>query len=124
MTGNTLFERLHLWMIWEVKNYPKFPFIGHVETWRMHKFTAIQATCLAILYTLKSMKGLSVIFPFFIAALGPIRMYLLPKMFTHEEIEILDAEEGDDEEEEAPKEIKNYSHGVTIALTDLTGVHL
>merc|ERR1711912_91112 len=52
---------------------------------------------LCILYALKSIKAVAVIFPFFIAALVPIR-WSFSKIFSAEELRALDGY--DDEEEE------------------------
>merc|ERR1719240_1885453 len=63
------------------------------------------SSCLAFCMPLKSIKAVAVIFPFFIAALVPIR-WGFNKIFTAEELHALDGY--DDEEEESPNcAIKN-----------------
>merc|ERR1719460_3075175 len=57
----------------------------------MHFFTALQLTCLVILYALKEIDSISVVFPFFIALLGPIRNYLICPLFTDQEMAVLDS---------------------------------
>ena len=59
------------------------------KVWRMHFFTALQLTCLVILYALKEIKSISVVFPFFIALLGPIKTYLIQPFFTDKEMAVL-----------------------------------
>merc|ERR1719506_2691648 len=53
MPGNELFERLELYFVWETKTMPHYHYIGKASVQRMHIFTFLQATCLAILYGLK-----------------------------------------------------------------------
>merc|ERR1712113_361756 len=55
---------------------------------------------LGILYALKSIKAVAVIFPFFIAALVPIR-WSFAKCFSADELHALDGH--DDEESETHK---------------------
>jgi hypothetical protein len=58
-----------------------------------------QFAMLMMLYTLKSFKETGFVFPFFIALLGPIRTFVLSKMFTTHELDLLDSH-GDDEDQE------------------------
>jgi len=48
-----------------------------------------------MLYEIKSFKPIAIAFPLVIAACIPIRLYLLPKWFTEDELILLDS--GDDE---------------------------
>ena len=73
LTGNNLFDRLFLWMIWEPKNYPQYKYIQKLPMKRVHLYTFVQVICLAILYGLKEIKETSVVFPFFMASLAIIR---------------------------------------------------
>ena len=61
----------------------------NAKVWRMHFFTALQLTCLVILYALKEIDAISVVFPFFIALLAPIRNYLIAPLFTEQEMAVL-----------------------------------
>jgi hypothetical protein len=96
LNGNELFERMALWPIGDSTKYPKYEYVAKVAAARIHKFTVLQFICLVILYALKSIKEVAVVFPFFIAALVPIRKSF-ERFFTAEELEALD---GHDEEEE------------------------
>merc|ERR1711907_226043 len=98
MPGNELFERLELYFVWETKKMPHYHYIGQASVQRMHLFTFLQATCLAILYGLKEAGGYAgVTFPFFIAFLGPIRSCFFDKIFTAEELAIFDSKGDVDE---------------------------
>jgi hypothetical protein len=100
LNGNELFERMALWPIGDSTKYPKYDYVAKVASARIHKFTVLQFICLVILYALKSFKEVAVVFPFFIAALVPIRR-CFERMFTPEELEALDGHgEGEDEEED------------------------
>jgi len=96
LNGNELFERLALWTIWDSTKYPQYPYLQKVSIQRVHTFTALQALGLAILYALKSIKQVAVVFPFFIAFLACVRP-CFGKYFTKQELNALD---GDEEEEE------------------------
>merc|ERR1712157_76651 len=74
---------------------------------RIHIFTFLQLVMLGILYALKSIKAVAVVFPFFIAALVPIR-WSCAKIFSPEELHALDGHEEDD----TPTESQN---GVVFA---------
>merc|ERR1712232_1488404 len=68
------------------------------STNRIHLFTVFQLVCLGILYALKSIKAVAVVFPFFIASLVFIR-WGFKKFFTEEELEALDGHGGEEEDE-------------------------
>jgi hypothetical protein len=89
IAGNALFDRMSLWLIWDTSKYPEFPFIKGIETKRLHMYTFIQFMCLVILYVLKSVKAIAVVFPFFLIVIAFIRFYL-SKIFTKEELLVLD----------------------------------
>ncbi len=56
-----------------------------VRTWKMHLFTGIQVVALAILWAVKSTAA-SLAFPFLLILLIPVRKFLLPKIFSQEEL--------------------------------------
>merc|ERR1711953_1124405 len=95
LNGNELFERIALWFIWDESKYPQYPYIKTLQASkasnmkRVHVFTFLQLICLGILYALKSIKAVAVVFPFFIASLVGVRA-LFKKIFTEEELEALD----------------------------------
>jgi len=103
LNGNELFERLVLWAIWDTRKYPHYPYLLRVSIKRVHIFTALQAFGLAVLYALKSIKQVAVVFPFFIAFLACVRP-CFGKYFTKDELEALD---GDEAEESAAPECKD-----------------
>ncbi|CAJ1393605.1 unnamed protein product [Effrenium voratum] len=103
LTGNNLFDRLFLWMIWDSSKYPQYNYIQKLPIKRVHLYTFVQVICLAILYGLKAIKETSVVFPFFMASLAIIRKAMV-YLFTAEELQLLDsaAEEEEDEVLAAP----------------------
>merc|ERR1712151_954150 len=102
LNGNELFERLYLWGIWDASKYPKYSYVKTVAANRIHLFTFLQLLMLGILYALKSIKEVAVIFPFFIAALVPIR-WTFAKIFSSEELNALDGYEEEEDEKAAPQ---------------------
>lgn len=74
-----------------------------VSASQMHKFTLIQLVLFAILFAVKSIKEIAIAFPVIIALCVPIRMYLLPKYFTEQELNALDNASEEQEPEEKAK---------------------
>ena len=60
---------------------------------RMHLFTIIQLSIFVLLYAVISIQKVAIIFPIIIALCIPFRMYLLPKIFTEEELVMIDGED-------------------------------
>ncbi|CAE7946888.1 Slc4a10 [Symbiodinium sp. KB8] len=100
LTGNNLFDRLKLWLIWDPAKYPQYHYIQKLPISRVHLYTVVQVICLGILYGLKAIKETSVVFPFFMASLAIIRK-AMRFMFTEDELKQLDSLPGEDEEEDA-----------------------
>ncbi|KAH9489558.1 Anion exchange protein 3 [Bulinus truncatus] len=73
--------------------------LGKVRTSQMHKFTLIQLACLIFLIVIKSTEA-ALAFPFLMVLLIPLRLKIVSKFFTHEELEHLDMEEEDFELDE------------------------
>jgi len=67
----------------------------HMKPTRIHIFTAIQLFLFVGLYVVKAIKLIAIAFPIVIALCIPIRLYVLPKWFTADELTLLD---GDDDE--------------------------
>eukprot|EP00438_Fugacium_kawagutii_P013650 Skav213123 [mRNA] locus=scaffold107:116200:123504:+ [translate_table: standard] len=103
LTGNNLFDRLFLWLIWEPKNYPAYIYIQRLPIKRVHLYTLVQLICLGILYGLKEIKETSVVFPFFMASLAFIRK-ALKYVFTPEELKWLDSYPDDADADEIEAE--------------------
>lgn len=57
------------------KYHPPEPFVRRVPTWKMHIFTLVQLLALAVLWLVKSSR-LSLIFPFVLILMVPLRQYL------------------------------------------------
>jgi len=96
LNGNELWERLLLYFIWDSSKFPQYSYVKKCTTGKIHLFTFLQFICLGILYALKSMKSVAVVFPFFIASLVGVR-YMFKFIFTQDELQALD---GHDEAEE------------------------
>jgi hypothetical protein len=59
----------------------------------LHCFTAIQLGLFMLLFFVKSIKTIAIAFPIIIALCIPFRVYVLPKIFTEEELIMLDSDE-------------------------------
>lgn len=90
LLGNQFYERMTLWVM-DPKLYPDNHYTRHVPMMIVHKFTAVQFLCFVILWVLKSSK-VGILFPLFIAALVPIRMFV-GRFFEKVHYDLLIAEE-------------------------------
>eukprot|EP00927_Polykrikos_kofoidii_P004628 TRINITY_DN1182_c0_g1_i7.p1 TRINITY_DN1182_c0_g1~~TRINITY_DN1182_c0_g1_i7.p1 ORF type:complete len:584 (-),score=81.76 TRINITY_DN1182_c0_g1_i7:483-2234(-) len=89
IAGNALFDRMTLWLIWDRTKYPAYPFIQNIEFWRLHLYTGIQFLCLVVLYALKEIQAIAVVFPFFLIVIVFVRL-AIKHIFTQEELAVLD----------------------------------
>ena len=100
--GNDFFDRIRLW-ITDPALYPKTHYIRTVPRKTIHAFTALQLLGLMSLWILKTAKiqgfALGIFFPLLIALLVPFRMSMT-RFFDTEHLDILDAEESEDEIEQ------------------------
>ncbi|XP_075238832.1 band 3 anion transport protein-like isoform X2 [Convolutriloba macropyga] len=87
------YDRIKL-MFMQRKNYPSVPYVRNVSGLKVHLFTIIQIFVLAILWAVKE-SPISILFPFFLIMLVPVRLKLLPKIYTEVELAALDSEEVD-----------------------------
>jgi len=117
LNGNELFERMYLWCIWDSSKYPKYSYVKTVASNRIHLFTFLQLLMLGILYALKSIKAVAVIFPFFIAALVPIR-WSFAKCFSADELHALDGHEEEEQSESAPAKDVVFASGEGASAGD------
>jgi len=92
--SNTLWSRFLMFFM-QPSKYPLEAYTMHMKPKRMHLFTVIQLGLFALLYTVKAIKTIAIIFPLIIACCIPVRLYLLPKIFTEKELVMID---GDDAE--------------------------
>ncbi|XP_060562813.1 anion exchange protein 2-like isoform X2 [Ruditapes philippinarum] len=98
ISGVQLFKRLKL-LFMPVKHHPGKSYVRRVRTLKMHAFTVIQIFLVVLLWIVKSTL-LAIAFPLFVIMMVPLRLKILPKFFTHQELEVLDKEEEDSEDEE------------------------
>ncbi|XP_045178660.2 anion exchange protein 2-like isoform X2 [Mercenaria mercenaria] len=98
ISGVQLFKRFKL-LFMPVKHMPGKSYVRRVRTLKMHAFTVLQLCLVAILWIVKSTL-LAIAFPLFVILMVPLRLKILPKFFTHQELEVLDKEEEDSEDEE------------------------
>ncbi|KAM3923757.1 band 3 anion transport protein isoform 2-T2 [Leptodactylus fuscus] len=90
LNGIQLFDRVLL-TLKPPKYHPKEPYVTRVKTWRMHVFTLIQVICLAALFVIMFTPA-SLALPFVLILTVPVRIYILPRIFTSLELKCLDAD--------------------------------
>ncbi|XP_075774818.1 anion exchange protein 2, partial [Pelodiscus sinensis] len=93
LNGIQFAERLHL-LLMPPKHHPDVTYVKKVRTLRMHLFTGLQLGCLAVLWAVMSTAA-SLAFPFILILTVPLRLCLLPRLFTARELKCLDAHEAE-----------------------------
>ncbi|KAM4729008.1 anion exchange protein 2a isoform 2-T4 [Anableps anableps] len=107
LNGIQLTERLIL-LLMPPKYHPDQSYVRKVRTLRMHLFTLVQLTCLSLLWVVMATAA-ALAFPFMLLLTIPLRMLLLPRLFSPRELLSLDADDAEPhlEEKEGQDE---YSH--------------
>uniref|UniRef100_A0A8B9K7L6 Anion exchange protein n=1 Tax=Astyanax mexicanus TaxID=7994 RepID=A0A8B9K7L6_ASTMX len=93
LNGIQLTERMQL-LLMPPKYHPDHTYVRKVRTLRMHLFTALQVVCLAALWAVMSTSA-SLAFPFVLILTVPLKMFLLPRIFSTREMQCLDADEAE-----------------------------
>ena len=89
---NTFWNRILMFFM-QASKYPLEPYTMYMQPRRMHLFTAIQLGLFVLLYAVKAIKTIAIAFPLIIAGCIPIRLYLLPRIFTEKELVMIDSDE-------------------------------
>ena len=99
LDGNALWDRILL-IFTQSEKYPPNHYVRRVAFLRIHLYTAIQVGLLVLLWFVKSnfymgdtVFNTGLLFPFIIALFIPIRLYILPRIFTGAELNALSKEE-------------------------------
>ncbi|XP_076842631.1 electrogenic sodium bicarbonate cotransporter 4 isoform X2 [Brachyhypopomus gauderio] len=87
LSGMQFWERVKLFLM-PAKHQPDFVFLRHVPLRRVHLFTIVQITCLAVLWTLKSTVA-AIVFPIMILGLIVVRK-MLDLVFSQHDLAWLD----------------------------------
>ncbi|KAM9775579.1 anion exchange protein 2b isoform X1 [Syngnathus typhle] len=93
LNGIQLSERMML-LLMPPKYHPDHSYVRKVRTLRMHLFTCIQMVCLGVLWAVMSTQA-SLAFPFVLILTVPVKMFLLPRIFTSREMLSLDADDAE-----------------------------
>lgn len=99
LDGNALWERVLL-IFTQPEKYPPNHYVRRVDIKRIHLYTLIQLSLLVLLWFVKSnfyigdtVFNTGLLFPFVIALFIPVRLYVLPRIFTPAELHALSKEE-------------------------------
>jgi len=89
LLGQQFVQRIAL-MLMPIKHQPDYPWLRMVRMKRVHLFTFIQILSIVALFAVKYTKLISMMFPLMLVFMVMIRMVLLEKIFTHQELVALD----------------------------------
>ncbi|KAL7299340.1 hypothetical protein TKK_0007915 [Trichogramma kaykai] len=95
--GVQLFDRVKLFFM-PVKHHGTANYVRRVQTCKMHMFTLVQITCLAVLWIVKSTKA-ALALPFFLILMIPLRAQMR-HFFSPAELRALDSKNPDNDEDE------------------------
>ncbi|XP_037122610.1 electrogenic sodium bicarbonate cotransporter 4 isoform X6 [Syngnathus acus] len=119
LSGIQFWERIKLYLM-PPKHQPDFAFLRHVPLRRVHLFTLVQITCLAVLWVLKS-TFLAIIFPVMILGLMVVRK-LLDMMFSQHDLawldDLLPDKDKKNEDDKKKKKKKKKKKSATEAESD------
>ena len=76
----------------EPSEMAKTPYTQYLQLSRIHIFTAVQLAFFIMLYVVKNVKAIAIAFPVMILLCIPARVYLLPQIFTDDELTLLDGQ--------------------------------
>lgn len=93
LNGIQFTERVLL-LLMPPKYHPDHTYVRKVKTLRMHLFTAIQLISLAALWAVMSTVA-SLAFPFVLILTIPVKMFILPWIFTEREMQCLDSDDAE-----------------------------
>lgn len=110
LQSNQFWHRFLMYFM-EPGKYPDYVFVRNLKIKRIHLYTFIQLVSFGVLYAVKSIPATAIAFPIFIFTNIPIRSFVLPKIFSKDELILLD---GDDSEIE---ELLN-SKGTTVPILE------
>ncbi|KAI6239960.1 Anion exchange protein [Aphelenchoides fujianensis] len=88
LAGIQLFDRILL-LFMPMKYQPDTIYIRHVPINVIHKFTACQVACLALLWTVKSIKKTSILFPIMLVVMIGVRK-AMERCFSEKDLKYLD----------------------------------
>lgn len=89
--GNQFSDRVKLFFL-DRNLRPPYIYLKKIPYWKIAKFTGIQLIALGIIYGITWSPG-AISFPVFILLLVPLRLTILPKIFTQEELDLLDGDQ-------------------------------
>lgn len=99
LDGNALWDRILL-LFTQSEKYPPNHYVRRVKIQRIHLYTLIQVLLLVFLWFIKSnfylgntIFNAGLLFPLVIALFIPVRLYILPRIFTPSELQALSVEE-------------------------------
>lgn len=92
LASNQFFQRFLMFFM-QPSKYPDEPHTKFMAPKRMHLFTGIQLGLFVILTVFRSISVIAIAFPIVIKACIPVRMYMLPRYFTEEELIMIDTDD-------------------------------
>lgn len=123
-TGNQLIDRCVL-LITAPSEFPKSNALYSQLPWnRIHMYTMVQLVCLAACWGMRFTGPFSLAFPLVVVGFIPLRLYVLPNIFTKEELNALDSEDAPKSsttrgmEDNPEHNHKNYNNEVVTSASN------
>ncbi|KAJ1624579.1 HCO3 transporter family-domain-containing protein [Pavlovales sp. CCMP2436] len=88
--GNQMFDRLFVLFTFERERWPSYYYVQDVDRREMTRFTIYQTVIVCVLVAISRVSQIAIAFPFLMATMIPLRIYVLPRLFSAETIDVLD----------------------------------
>ncbi|KAJ1630998.1 HCO3 transporter family-domain-containing protein [Pavlovales sp. CCMP2436] len=88
--GNQMFDRLFVLLSFERERWPNYYYVQDVDRREMTRFTLLQTVIVVTMVAISRVSQIAIVFPFLMATMVPVRIYLIPRFFSKESIDVLD----------------------------------
>lgn len=88
LSGTQLFDRIKFIFI-PFKYCPNLPYANGVRPSKRNMYTIIQIIAVCVLMVLKTIVNISLLFPVVLVLLVPLRKFIMTKLFSHRELELV-----------------------------------
>lgn len=88
--GNQMFDRLSVLLTFERDRWPNYYYVQEVDRREMTRFTLMQTAIVCLLVAISRINEASLAFPFIMASMIPMRIFVVPKWFSMEALDVLD----------------------------------
>jgi len=94
LPAQQFWQRLQLFCM-QPSKYPETPYTKYMPKKRVHLYTFLELIMFGIVFTVREIKTIAIAFPLMTLACIPVRVYLLPRIFSAWELLLVDGDPDD-----------------------------